>query len=138
MTANTEINLSEAVRAALDFLLKAQDNQGAWKDFLLPAGNSNVWVTAYVGDVLAVSRQDDRGNAVRAGWRFLEKVMTHEGGWSYNPLVPGDADSTLWGLRLAENLNTSESPSARKAAEFLERHIRDEGGLTTYDSEAPV
>ena len=46
MTADTGINLSGAVRAALDFLLKSQDAQGAWKDFLLPAGNSNVWVTA--------------------------------------------------------------------------------------------
>ena len=138
MTANTEINLSAAVRAALDFLLKSQDGQGAWKDFLLPAGNSNVWVTAYVGDVLAVRPEEDARNAARAGWRFLEKVMTPDGGWSYNPQVPGDADSTLWGLRLAESLNTSESDSALKAAEFLERHIRDEGGLTTYASADPV
>src|SRR6185503_21036142 len=109
MTANTGINLSGAVRAALDFLLKSQDGQGAWKDFLLPGGNSNVWVTAYVGDVLAVRPEEDARNAARAGWRFLEKVMTPDGGWSYNPQVPGDADSTLWGLRLAENLNASES-----------------------------
>lgn len=138
MTANTGINISAAVQSALNFLLKSQDEQGAWKDFLLPAGNSNVWVTAYVGDVLAVRPEEDARNAARAGWRFLEKVMTPDGGWSYNPQVPGDGDSTLWGLRLAESLNKSDSDSALKAAEFLERHIRDEGGLTTYASAAPV
>lgn len=138
MTANTEINSSGAVQSALSFLLQSQDNQGAWKDFLLPAGNSNVWVTAYVGDVLAVRSEEDARKAARAGWQFLEKVMTEDGGWSYNPQVPGDADSTLWGLRLAESLDMSGSDSARKAKEFLERHIRDDGGLTTYASPVPV
>ena len=138
MTANNGTSLSEAVRAALNFLLKSQNDHGAWKDFLLPAGNSNVWVTAYVGDVLAVRPETDARDAARAGWRFLEKVMTPDGGWSYNPQVPGDADSTLWGLRLAESLDTSESDSARKAEAFLERHIRDEGGITTYATAAPV
>jgi squalene cyclase len=138
MTADARINLSGAVQSALNFLLKSQDNQGAWKDFLLPAGNSNVWVTAYVGDVLAIRSEEEARKAARAGWQFLEKAMTEDGGWSYNAQVPGDADSTLWGLRLAESLDMSESDSARKAGEFLERHVRDDGGLTTYASPDPV
>jgi squalene cyclase len=138
MTANTEINISGAVQSALTFLLKSQNDKGAWKDFLLPAGNSNVWVTAYVGDVLAVRPEEEARKAAQAGWQFLETVMTPDGGWSYNPQVPGDADSTLWGLRLAENLDMSGSDSARKAREFLARHIRPEDGLTTYASPDPV
>ncbi|HJQ27214.1 MAG TPA: squalene--hopene cyclase [Blastocatellia bacterium] len=137
MTANQQIDGSAMARAALSFLLAAQDGAGAWKDFLLPAGHSNVWVTAFVGDVVALTQEAEAQQAARRGWQFLETVTTQEGGWSYNPLVPGDGDSTLWGLRLAERLGVEETPAARQAATFLQRHLRD-GGLTTYADAAPV
>ena len=84
MTVNTGINLSGAVRAALDFLLKSQDGQGAWKDFLLPAGNSNVWVTAYVGDVLAVTARDP---AAKEDLPPLARLMGHT---VHSVEAPGD------------------------------------------------
>jgi hypothetical protein len=137
MKANFEIDISAAAHAALDFLLAAQDDAGAWKDFLLPAGNSNVWVTAFVGDVLAMMPEEQAGRAARRAWQFLETVTTADGGWSYNPRVPGDADSTLLGLRFAESINMETADAARSADEFLKRHIRS-GGLTTYASADPV
>jgi Prenyltransferase and squalene oxidase repeat len=137
MTANQQSDGSAMARAALDFLLAAQDDAGAWKDFLLPAGHSNVWVTAFVADVLAMRPEAEAQQAARRGWEFLETVTTADGGWSYNPLVPGDADSTLWGLRLAASLGVEERPAAQRAEAFLQRHLR-EGGLTTYADAAPV
>lgn len=137
---NTErtSDVRDAARAALTFLLNSQDASGAWKDFLLPAGSSNVWVTAFVGDVVAGSPDEEAQRAAQAGWRFLEGAATPAGGWGYNPTVPGDADSTLWGLRLAESLGVAESDSARRAGEFLEGHVRDDGGLATYASPEQV
>jgi hypothetical protein len=52
--------------------------------------------------------------------------------------VPGDGDSTLWGLRLAESLGLDGEARVRAASAFLERHLRPDGGLTTYASPEPV
>jgi hypothetical protein len=123
-----------ARRSARQFLLAAQAPDGSWKDFLLPAGNSNVWVTAFVGEVLADAEQD----AARRAWRFLEQTAKDGGGWSYNASVPGDADSTLWALRLAAKLGVLDTEPAREALAFLDRHLREDGGVTTYASAAPI
>lgn len=138
MTPERKTALDEAIRAARGFLLGAQDERGAWKDFLLPAGHSDVWVTAFVGEVLARTREPEAHRAADAAWRFLEREAVAEGGWSYNTRVPGDGDSTLWGLRLAEVLGRAESDRARAALRFLEQHLREDGGLTTYASAQPV
>ncbi|WP_395850716.1 squalene--hopene cyclase [Cystobacter fuscus] len=91
-----------------------------------------------MGDVLAGMRESEARGAADAAWRFLEQVAVPEGGWSYNARVPGDGDSTLWGLRLAEALGREDSDRARAARDFLERHLREDGGLTTYASPHPV
>jgi hypothetical protein len=123
-----------ARRSARQFLLAAQAPDGSWKDFLLPAGNSNVWVTAFVGEVIADAEPD----AARRAWRFLESTAKESGGWSYNQSVPGDADSTLWALRLAAKLGVLDTQPAREGLAFLDRHVRDDGGVTTYASAAPI
>ena len=138
MRSERHLSSDGALRAALGFLLAAQDARGAWKDFLLPAGHSDVWVTAFVGGVLAALPDPEARQAAEAAWRFLDTVAVAEGGWGYNGRVPGDGDSTLWGLRLAEALGEGASDRARAATRFLERHLREDGGLTTYASAAPV
>jgi hypothetical protein len=138
MIAESQIDLRQMARAATDFLLAAQDAQGAWKDFLLPAGNSNVWVTGYVGEALTSLPAAEARKAALDGWRFLEGVKSSAGGWSYNPTVPCDADSTLWGLRLAEKVGCENSERALAAREFFESHVREAGGVATYASASPV
>jgi hypothetical protein len=138
MNGNSSSAVSTATRSALNFLLDAQDSEGAWRDFLLPSGHSNVWVTAFVGGVVASFPETSAQKAALAGWRFLERAVTPDGGWSYNPTVPGDADSTLWGLRLAEALGLEDSECLRRANSFLELHTRDDGGIATYASATPV
>jgi len=127
-----------AIAAALGFLLKAQDERGGWKDFMLPATQSDVWVSAFVGEVLAGLAEPAARQAAEAAWHYLEGVVAPGGGWSYNSLVPGDGDSTLWGLRLAEALGFEDSARARAARDFLERHLREDGGLATYASAESV
>jgi hypothetical protein len=52
--------------------------------------------------------------------------------------VPGDADSTLWGLRLAVALGEEQSPLAKRASAFLGLHLRADGGLSTYATADPI
>src|SRR5579864_673671 len=94
--------IQEATANAVDFLLQRQEAAGCWSDFLLPAGKSNIWVTGFVGSVLAKVPDSRAQSTVRSAWRFLEENAKRERGWSYNAKVPGDADSTLWGLRFAQ------------------------------------
>src|SRR4051794_37877312 len=103
-------SLDAAIAKAGNFLLGAQDANGGWRDFLLPAGFSDSWVTAYVAEALAGSGTRDARflQAARRGWTFLHTTEIAGGGWSYNPKVPGDADSTLWGLRLATALGEAD------------------------------
>jgi hypothetical protein len=132
MTEAVAMAMERAASAALQFLLRRQTGDGCWRDFLLPAGQSDAWVTAYVGYVLAGLASPPARDAAAAAWRWLQNTERPGGGWSYNAAVPGDADSTLWGLRLAAALGESESMRARAAARFLAAHVRDDGGLSTY------
>lgn len=126
--------LDIAIEKSGDFLLAAQDANGSWRDFLLPAGLSDSWVTAYVAEALVGSGEQAEKflPAARRAWTFLHSTETEQGGWSYNPQVPGDADSTLWGLRLAAALGEEESDLAHRAVAFLDRHVRSDKGLSTY------
>lgn len=134
----SDLRTGPAIAAASEFLLNSQSPDGAWKDFLLPAGNSNIWVTGFTGLAMAGLREQRARAAAHAAWRFLETATGEEGGWSYNPTVPGDADSTLWCLRLADALGQSDSPCAQRAARFLDTHICPDGGLATYASADPI
>lgn len=130
------MSLDQAIARAEDFLLARQDANGGWRDFLLPAGLSDAWVTGYVGEALVGSPEGEQ--ATRRGWAFLHETEAASGGWSYNSQVPGDADSTLWGLRLAEAIGEGSSPLARRGYAFLERHLRPDHGLSTYASAGPI
>lgn len=134
------VSLEEAIARAEAFLLDAQDANGAWRDFLLPAGLSDSWVTAYVAEALAGPGRAAKSSitAARRAWSFLQGTESDSGGWSYNPQVPGDADSTLWGLRLAHSLGEDGSAAARSASAFLDRHVQPDGGLATYADAGPI
>ncbi|MET0403489.1 MAG: prenyltransferase/squalene oxidase repeat-containing protein [Cystobacter sp.] len=138
MTTEPNTCLDAAISAALGFLLSARDERGTWKDFLLPAGHSDLWVTAFVGEVLAGVSEPRARDAADAAWRFLEAEAVSSGGWGYNARVPGDGDSTLWSLRLAQALGLESSERARAAWRFLEQHLREDGGLSTYAEADPV
>lgn len=124
---------AEMAERARAFLLAGQDARGAWRDFFLPAGESDGWVTAYVALALAESGNDHALAAARCGWAHLETAIKSDGGWGYNALTPSDADSTVWALRLAEALGQRESTAARRGRAFLAMH-RVGGGVTTYAS----
>ncbi len=69
---------------------------------------------------------------------MLAETPAAGGGWSYNAAVPGDADSTLWALRLAEALGEGRSDAAKAGGAFLQLCRRPDGGLATYPSDAAI
>lgn len=120
---------------AVDFLLSRQRVDGAWHDFFLPAGESDGWVTGYVG--LALAQSGTRGrDAARRGWAHLETAVKPGGGWGYNALTPPDADSTVWALRLAEAIGAGAGEPAARGRSFLARCTRPDGGVATYAGES--
>lgn len=132
----TKSPVERAIDRGLVFLLLSRDEQGWWKDFSLPAGASDAWVTGYVGTVLAHLGNPYGKKAAENAWTLLAKQRPDEG-WGYHADVPTDADSTLWGLQLAQALG-QESEEVWKGRQFLKRHLKPDGGLTTYEQEPAI
>ncbi|MFN8510343.1 MAG: hypothetical protein U0Z75_07270 [Deinococcaceae bacterium] len=111
-----------SIPRAVHFLECAQTD-GHWMDFHTTAGESNVWVTAYVTALLQNSFETSA--IVSAGKAFLSASRTPQG-WGYHPDVPADADSTAWCLiALSDSL-------APETAKTLLSPFECKGGYSTY------
>lgn len=120
-----------AIEEATTHLILARNQAGWWLDYDgFSEGSADEWVTAYVAHVLHDSaRADARDTAMRA-WQLLKARA--RSGWGWNFLQPADADSTIWGLRLASALGQDETPEACDAKAFLLQHMHTDGGVATY------
>lgn len=119
-----------AVRRASDFLVGSEKG-GLWHDFTLAPGWSDEWVTGYVVTRLhpVVGQQPMFDEA----WQLLQaRAIRRGGGWGYNAIVPQDADSTSWVLRLAAAINASDSDVAQQARLSLVEFRHSNGMLGTY------
>lgn len=123
--------LEAAINAGISYLLDIRDDEGWWRDFVIQAG-SDEWVTAYVGAQLARLSSETAERAANQAWDLLEKRIHPSGGWGFNVLSPKDADTTSWGLRLAQALGKGTSERAALARGFLQHHILPDGGITTF------
>ncbi|HEY9666226.1 MAG TPA: prenyltransferase/squalene oxidase repeat-containing protein, partial [Coleofasciculaceae cyanobacterium] len=130
--------IERAIDRGIVFLLISRDHQGWWKDFFLPAGASDAWVTGYVGTVLAGNGNPHAQNAAKNAWTLLAQQDSNREGWGYHKEVPADADSTLWGLQLAQVLGRESEVPAQRGHRFLRRHLKPDGGLTTYEQEPAI
>ena len=57
------MSTNRTLASAIHFLLKSQHKNVWWEDFQLPPGSSNVWVTAYIGRVLALQESAEAQEA---------------------------------------------------------------------------
>jgi len=124
--------VERALSRAVGFLVSQQAHTGRWSDFLLPAGPSDEWVTAFVGACLSEAPAGDARGAARRAWKALLRRRPEEAGWGYNRLTPADADSTAWALRLAGRLGIADEGRVAAARAFLAGHVMADGGVTTY------
>jgi hypothetical protein len=136
----------EAIDAALAFLLGRRNQAGWWLDFAhraRPPGvdqgvtgyRSDEWITAYVGAAIVGLDDSQARDAARHGMDLLTTRRRH-GGWGYNVMIPADADTTTWALRLAAGLELADSVHLREARAFVAGQIDAEGGVATYPATA--
>ncbi len=126
--------------AATAFLLGAQSDDGAWRDFALEPGESDSWLTAFVALVLTrvshdpnAARAVERGVAVQRAVGFLLARARVDAAslpvWGYNSHVPPDADSTAHVALLLHATGHEDAPRAGRA---LLGWMQPDGGLATF------
>jgi hypothetical protein len=133
----------QVLQGGVSYLAAGRGPAGWWHDFDLAAGPGDMWITAYVATMLAEVRDERAARLVGEAWELLDRHRHGNGGWGYHTGVPADADTTVWVLRLAEQVAaptagtlTATGPGSARA--FLERHRRTDGGLATYAEAEPI
>ncbi|MEW5985238.1 MAG: prenyltransferase/squalene oxidase repeat-containing protein [Chloroflexota bacterium] len=129
-----------ASQAAVRFLLANQALEGSWADYL-PGFSSTGWVSGYVGRALLALCQaglagPEVDEPLRRTFGWLLSIQTHDGGWSWNPRVVTDTDSTANCLLFL--LAYPETPPAvieAGLAALLHHQDAEWGGIHTYTEE---
>src|SRR5829696_5678304 len=92
--------VENAVAAGVRFLSARQHDDGHWRDFDLPPGSSDAWLTGWVG--YALSRSAELLSTPTRGLDAATKALAmtrRTGGWGFNGRAACDADSTAWVIR---------------------------------------
>jgi squalene cyclase len=132
MHSMREAAISESIVACVDFILRHQSSEGSWADWALPPGQSNCWVTAYVGCRLADLPRHLRSRTApqrRNAARWLAQQESDCGGWGYNHSVECDADSTAHTILF---LSREGCPAPERNYRFLSKFQQPDGGFSTY------
>jgi hypothetical protein len=124
--------LERSLSLGIRWLIGAQLQSGLWRDFHVPTGVSDEWVSGFVGAQLASTGDACARAAASASLERLRRRQRRHGGWGYNGDHPCDADSTAWALRLATGLVDPDEPMADRGRRFIAAHLRDDGALATF------
>lgn len=122
---------------AIAFLLAMRGQDDLWRDFRLPNGASDEWVTAFVGCALAAAGDPRPTDCLRQSLEALLRRQRPEGGWGYNGFSPPDSDSTAWALKFLDAAGY-QGPAAPRAKAFLLSHLSPDGGFSTYAATTPI
>lgn len=121
---------NDALGRAAAFLCAHQDEAGAWRDFVMPPGRSDAWVTAYVGRALQRLHDPELAPRLDRATTWLVEHAEPDGGWSYRAgHVASDADSTAHVLAF---LAASGLGAVEGYARLLHFQFAD-GSFCTYD-----
>jgi hypothetical protein len=128
VAGSSRTKLSQAAARGVGRLLASQDG-GRWRGFPTLAGESDVWVTAFV--VAHLRTLTVRGDALATSRAFISAARHPGAGWSYGGQVPPDADSTAWCLIALQRTRHLNAVHLREARAFLAAHTT-ERGVATY------
>jgi squalene-hopene/tetraprenyl-beta-curcumene cyclase len=119
--------------------LRRRRSGGRWSAFHLYPGVSDEWVTAYVAASLAEAGAAGAVDLAGAALAGLAHRQRPDGLFGFNARAVGDADSTLWALRLATAAGAvPPSWDAGAALAALSGHVRADGGMATYAADEPI
>lgn len=127
-----KLALERAISASLRYVTSNQSEDGSWVDWQLPVGESDAWITGYVGYKLRflpslLKSEAEVFMSKAYGW-LLEHEYA-EGGWGYNEGVGSDADSTAFAILFL----ASEGKIAHaRSFDCLKRFQMEDGGFSTY------
>lgn len=127
-------NIIKAMSNGLLFLSNSQKPNGSWKDFHLPVGESDIWVTAYVLYQLSSLQKNIPQHSLLNECRthaleWLQITQKNTGGWSYNSAVEEDSDSTSLAVLAFSTMN---KPVLEKSLKRLQLYFAKDGGISTY------
>jgi hypothetical protein len=140
-------DLADAKRAAeraVEFLLGSRfiepDASGneppqgvGWRDFVAFGVPSDEWVTAYTACALAEAGNRQCYYAAEGAWQWLiAHSQENRPGLGYTRRTPQDADSTVWGCRLAAAIGQSSAEWTAGALRYLQGLARTDGGIATF------
>ncbi|WP_159840279.1 prenyltransferase/squalene oxidase repeat-containing protein [Nocardia sp. CY41] len=127
-------DVTEMVAAACEFLVSHQDADGHWRDYELPPGRSESWITGCVGVALNVAEDilapDPRRTMALDRAVAALRDSQRPGGWGYNRTVSCDADTTSWVVRLV----ATRDPESSMAAALFGSYLTPSGGVRTFPS----
>lgn len=127
---------TEAIHAAVHFLMQQRQQNGWWREFTTPLGASEEWVSAFVGCALLMTNHPEARMASDDVLRILLLQQRENGGWGYNAFTAADADATLWVLRLMEALEYN-GDSRDRALAFVKHHVTEQG-VQTFSKLTPM
>ena len=120
-----------AARRASEWLSGRQDTDGAWRDYELPVGRADSWVTAWVLMHLGESHVSPGvERAVQPALGFLEAAGGAGGQWGFHEEVSADADSTALALLALQ----AWGRAAGCNFDGLRSFMRPDGGIATFRS----
>jgi squalene cyclase len=128
--------LGSSLEKAFKFMEVSRNHGGLWSDFLTLAGESTYWVSGYTGYALCKGCDGLGLGSLEA---VALRILDHQGGnggWSYGPGVPADADSTSWCVLFLSKLGMGEG--VERGVRFLLEHQNLDGGFRTYASPVSV
>lgn len=140
-------SVADAIDRGVAFLLRSRNQGGWWRDFYdrgrpadadgrITGYASDEWVTAYVGAMLAtIDREEARVAAADALALLLARARPGAG-WGYHALLPADADTTTWVLRLADAVDSGSTTRLVRARSFVAGLAGPAGGIATYPPDA--
>jgi len=97
---------------------------------------SDEWVTAYVAWALASVPDARARSAAENALELLLERRQDAPGWGYHALLPPDADTTTWALRLAQDLGVAGGERLASARRFVAGLVGPTGGVATYERAA--
>jgi len=128
--------LSDAIQKGVRFLVERQSGDHAWRDFALEPGESDAWVTAYVGNCLSQlpTGLTDCDETLDTAAQWLRRNMRAEGGWGYNGECPVDSDSTALAVLF---LTARGNPVPDECYQRLLSFQKQDGGFSTFERRDP-
>lgn len=130
--------LINSIFTSIAYILDKQDQDGKWVDWRLPPGESDAWVTSYIGYKLSTIspffKESKLDSALKTASDWTLNNVLDDGGWGYSKITGSDADSTAYSLLflLSENREIDED-SFKRLLEFQS----EDGGFRTYIKDQP-